>query len=112
MHHEVHKKTRTLFLAVTLCSLCLLTTSLCGQSAERPTSETHHIRGTVVNRVTHEPIPRALVSSPDNRFATMTDGEGHFEFSFPVAHPPDNTTLNGPISTEVFNPNENGPGSL
>jgi hypothetical protein len=52
------------------------------------------------------------VSSPDNRFATMTDGEGHFEFSFPVAHPPDNTTLNGPISTEVFNPNENGPGSL
>jgi hypothetical protein len=36
----------------------------------------------VVNSVTHEPIGRALVYSPDNRFATMTDSEGHFEFTF------------------------------
>ncbi|HEV3201844.1 MAG TPA: hypothetical protein VGZ73_28295, partial [Bryobacteraceae bacterium] len=30
------------------------------------------LRGTVVNGVTHEAIGRALVYSPDNRFATMT----------------------------------------
>lgn len=41
------------------------------------------VRGTVVNAATHEPIGRALVYSPDNRFATLTDGEGHFEFTLP-----------------------------
>jgi hypothetical protein len=33
--------------------------------------------------VTQEPIGRALVSSPDNRFATLTDSQGRFEFTFP-----------------------------
>jgi len=42
----------------------------------------------VVNAVTHEPIPRALVVSFDNRFATMTDSQGRFEFTFPRAEPP------------------------
>src|SRR5208337_3189707 len=37
--------------------------------------------GTVVNSVTREPIGRALVFSADNRFATLTDSEGHFEFT-------------------------------
>ena len=32
-----------------------------------------------MNSVTHEPIGRAQVYSPDNRFATMTDDQGHFE---------------------------------
>jgi hypothetical protein len=41
------------------------------------------IRGTVINSVTHAPIPRALVSSSDNRFAMMTDQEGRFEFTLP-----------------------------
>ena len=41
------------------------------------------LQGVVLNSVTHEPVSRALVSSPDNRFATMTDGQGHFEFKFP-----------------------------
>jgi hypothetical protein len=40
------------------------------------------LRGTVVNSVTHEAIGRALVHSPDNRFATMSDERGHFEFTF------------------------------
>src|SRR5436309_4220996 len=44
---------------------------------------TEIIHGTVLNSVTHEPISRALVYSPDNRFATLTDDQGHFEFSFP-----------------------------
>jgi hypothetical protein len=39
------------------------------------------IRGVVVNSVTREPISRALVYSPDNRFGTLTDSQGRFEFS-------------------------------
>jgi hypothetical protein len=40
------------------------------------------LRGTVVNNVTHEVIGRVLLYSSDNRFATMTDERGHFEFTF------------------------------
>ena len=36
-----------------------------------------------MNSVTHEPIGHAQVYSQDNRFATMTDDQGHFELSFP-----------------------------
>lgn len=47
--------------------------------SERPNS----VHGIVINSATHEPISRALVSSPDNRFATLTDSEGRFEFTIP-----------------------------
>jgi hypothetical protein len=49
------------------------------QPEEQPSS----IRGVVVNAVTLAPISRALVYSADNRFAMLTDGEGHFEFALP-----------------------------
>ncbi len=52
-----------------------------GESLERPAT----VRGTVINRITREPIGRALVYSPDNRFARLTDGEGHFEYPIPKA---------------------------
>jgi len=54
-------------------------------SAQSQPSDTRQniVYGTVVNAVTHQPIGRALVSSQDNRFATLTDGEGHFEFNLP-----------------------------
>jgi hypothetical protein len=42
------------------------------------------IRGTVLNSVTHEPIGRALVFSPDSHFATMTDDQGRFQFVLPA----------------------------
>jgi hypothetical protein len=41
------------------------------------------VRGTVINSKTHEPIARAVVYSHDNRYATLTDDRGHFEFKFP-----------------------------
>lgn len=41
------------------------------------------MKGTVVNSITHAPIARALVFSPDNRFAALTDGEGNFSFALP-----------------------------
>ena len=48
--------------------------------AESSSETSDKIEGTVVNSITHEPIARALVSSPDSRFATLTNSEGHFEF--------------------------------
>ena len=40
------------------------------------------VHGTVLNRITHEPIGRALVYSADQRYAALTDDRGHFEFKF------------------------------
>jgi hypothetical protein len=54
-----------------------------GSSADAQADENDSLEGVVLNNLTHEPISRALVASPDNRFATMTDGQGHFEFRFP-----------------------------
>jgi hypothetical protein len=47
------------------------------------TENADFIRGVVINRVTREPIARALVSSSDQRLATLTDSEGRFEFTLP-----------------------------
>lgn len=41
------------------------------------------VRGTVINGSTHEPIARALVYTADNKYAVLTDDQGHFEFKFP-----------------------------
>lgn len=41
------------------------------------------IGGIVINSVTREPVARALVESPDERFATLTNSEGRFEFTVP-----------------------------
>jgi hypothetical protein len=49
----------------------------------RPVEQTTSIKGTVVNAITRAPIARALVYSPDNRLAALTDGEGNFSFSLP-----------------------------
>jgi hypothetical protein len=51
------------------------------QSASSESDDSGSIRGVVINSVTREPIARALVSSPDNRFATLTNSEGRFEFT-------------------------------
>src|SRR6266436_1928216 len=66
-------------------SCCSSITRLCAQSIPAGIEHTDSLHGTVVNSMTHEPINRALVFSPDNRFATMTDDRGHFEFTFPRA---------------------------
>ena len=56
------------------------------QDAQGSQAATDRIHGSVINSVTREPIGRALVFSTDNRFAAMTDSEGHFEFTFPAAN--------------------------
>ncbi len=65
----------------------------CGQNSQSENKSADGIHGTVINSVTHEPIGRALVYSPDNRLAAMTDSEGHFEFT--VAKPDNDNTNDG-----------------
>jgi hypothetical protein len=50
------------------------------QADEQPNT----IAGTVVNAVTGAPVGRALVMTPGNSYAMLTDGEGHFEFTLPA----------------------------
>jgi hypothetical protein len=51
--------------------------------AQAASDDTETIRGMVIDSVTREPIARALVSCPDNRFAMLTNSEGRFEFNVP-----------------------------
>ncbi len=74
-------------------------------SDESTKPETVHVRGTVINSVTREPIGRALVYSTDNRYAMLTDGEGRFDFAITKSAPADveegfsGTTLRRRISS-------------
>ena len=64
---------------ILFCSVFI--TSLSAQTNGPSKPENDVIRGTVVNSRTHEPIGHALVYSPDNRFATITDDRGRFQFN-------------------------------
>src|SRR6266436_562243 len=46
------------------------------QGFDGPAEDASSIHGTVLNRITHEPISRALVYSPDQQYATLTDDRG------------------------------------
>lgn len=58
--------------------------------AQSASDDSNVIRGVVINSVTDEPIDRALVSSPDHRFATLTNSEGRFEFALTKSSASDN----------------------
>jgi hypothetical protein len=73
---------RIFALAFLLAGSCIFTNQAFGQLQESDNGH-NSVHGTVINAVTHNPIGRALVYSSDNRFATLTDGEGHFEFEWP-----------------------------
>ena len=61
------------------------------------------VRGTVVNSVTGAPISRALVFTPGNHIAMLSDGEGHFEFALPKA-PNDNLSAPNAGQRYIFSP--------
>ena len=79
--HLYPRPLRPLAFAVVLSIWCANSPPAFGQNTQPENKPADSIHGTVINSVTHEPIGRALVYSPDNRFATMTDSEGRFEFS-------------------------------
>ena len=87
-------------------SLLLVSLFASGAAGQAAPSESPRItvRGTVVNSVTHEPVARALVYSPDNRFATLTDDQGRFEFVISpeaAAPPPDQHDISA-VETESY----------
>jgi len=69
-------------LVILLAAACVSPGQVSGQG-QQPDKGDRSVRGIVVNSVTNEPIGRALVYSPDNRYAMLTDSEGHFEFTPP-----------------------------
>src|SRR5215813_7571280 len=104
MHAQAHARASSP-LALLLGALFFLLAPLSAQSpsglsADQPT----HLRGTVINSVTHEPVPHALVLSTDSRFATMADDRGHFEFPFGPAPTTNSPGVAGPNSPAMEKP--------
>jgi hypothetical protein len=60
-------------------------------------------KGTVLNRITHVPVGRALVFSTDHQLATMTDDRGRFEFRTGAASGGDSGNGDG---AHAFGPHE------
>jgi hypothetical protein len=104
-----HPRSFYLFLIVLFALPCSVPVRLQAQNDDRPPPPSafgpnvselpagpDSVEGTVLNGVTHEPVARALVFSSDNRYATLTDDRGHFEFKFPPqeAPPPAQPTPN------------------
>jgi hypothetical protein len=69
--------------AILAALFAILLTIASFASAQQPEEQSTIIHGTVVNQITGDPVPRALVHSFDDRYATLTDGDGHFEFDLP-----------------------------
>ena len=70
-----------------LVLLCFLSRQGLSQDSTADANHAETIRGTVINSVTQSPVARALVYSGDNRFAALTDSEGHFEFTVHNSEP-------------------------
>lgn len=77
-----------------LLIVALATAAAYGQAS--PDEPKSTVRGVVINELTQTPVPRALVHSLDNRYATLTDGEGRFEFTLQKA---DTNTRGGSFGT-------------
>ncbi len=77
------KKSPSLSIAHAILLGFLFASNLCAQNLPATDQPSNSIHGIVINEVTNEPIGRALVSSPDRRFASMTDAQGYFEFKLP-----------------------------
>jgi hypothetical protein len=72
-----------------------------------PQNKGDTVRGRVLNSVTHAPVGRALVYSPDERLAALTDSTGHFEFK--VSSGATQQGGEGPITTAASSAAEPNP---
>ncbi|HXY11221.1 MAG TPA: hypothetical protein VEI52_25535 [Terriglobales bacterium] len=85
------------------CSM-LAQSSAFGQGVPTESPEEQVLRGTVVNRLTHEPIGRALVFSPGKEFATLSDNDGHFALALPRSREGDAGKVNWPNALTALKP--------
>jgi hypothetical protein len=69
-----------LIFAALLLAVALVCRKACAQAPQSKPAD--RVSGVVINSVTREPIARALVVSEGERFATLTDSSGRFEFVF------------------------------
>ena len=67
--------------AILLAMCCVSATA---QSTTTAPDVLYHVHGTVIDGATHKPIARALVTSNDQRLATLTDRDGHFALDVSV----------------------------
>ena len=82
----VGNRSRSLVVAFAALFVSAVSCSLPVQAQDtQPSGGSAGWRGVVVNVVTGEPVPRALVHSPDNQLAMFTDDQGRFEFRLPQA---------------------------
>jgi len=92
-----------------LCALfCGLTLTSTFFFAQATPGAPGSVRGIVINSVTKEPVSRALVTTADNRYATLTNSEGRFEFTIPSAgstsaSEPDGNTPTGRMQIAISN---------
>lgn len=63
-----------------LLLLCTLAVLAPAQTSATTEPVTDHVRGVVLNSVDHNPVPRVLIVSDDQRMATLSDSEGRFSF--------------------------------
>ncbi len=98
-----HPACFALVLVIALASATILPRRASAQ--DQATSTPDKLSGTVINSVTHAPIARALVSF-GQMFATLTDGEGHFEFTISHREAP------GGYSGGIYRPQARKPGFL
>jgi hypothetical protein len=73
------KMTRGLRAAPVFCLLAVAILSCAAQDA----APTYPVKGIVLDKVSHQPIARALVSANDGD-AVLTDNDGHFELTLPA----------------------------
>lgn len=75
-----------------LCCLWLVQSGFC-QAVTKSHNASQIIRGIVVNKLTGEPISRALVFSLDNSLGMLTDDSGRFEFTISTGRKPSGTQI-------------------
>jgi hypothetical protein len=73
---------RTALLTVILSSILPCSFAQAQSAPGNDANASSSVHGTVLNRLTHQPIGRALVFSADLQYAALTDDRGHFDFKF------------------------------
>ena len=87
---------------IVLVSLALVLLKPASGQSPQSDDQGGTVHGTVVNAATNAPVPRALVHSSDDRFAMLTDSDGHFEFTLPKTKTEPSPSFRGEVNGRIF----------